>query len=443
MTSAPRRGAPWSSSYTAPRVRGFRLPPARQAVRHDARARRGGPGGPAGRAVRPAGPQRGGQVDAREDRLRPRAAQRRRGAGDGRARRVGGGAGQARLPRRAVPLSRLAARRGARAGRLGGGGRGEGRGDVEGHAAAARHRTGAGGLAAAADARRADQRPGPGRAADRARPAAGAEAPRRGRAPQLAPAERDRTGLRPRGDPGGRADRGAGLAGRPGAGARRGDRRGRRHAGLPRRDPRAGARHRGGAGGRGRARIRRAGVVLDARGHVPGGGGGVVSGALTIAAYALRESTRRRVFVVVLLLTVAFLGLYAVGTEAAFDSISDLGGESGPVEDEVLTGSTLLGLAMFTTLFLGCVLAVFLTLGAVRGDAERGLLQPLVVRPVGRTELLVGRFLAAAGVCAVYVAAVYTAAMLITGAAGGWWPDEPVGPGPRLVAGVGVVAAPR
>ena len=165
-----------------------------------------------------------------------------------------------------------------------------------------------------------------------------------------------------------------------------------------------------------------------------------MSGALTIAAYALRESTRRRVFVVVLLLTVAFLGLYAVGTEAAFDSVSDISGEAALVEDEVLTGSTLLGLAMFTTLFLGCVLAVFLTLGAVRGDAERGLLQPLVVRPVGRTELLAGRFLAAAGVCGAYVAAMYAAAVLITGAAGGWWPDHTVSPGLGLVAGVVLIA---
>jgi Cu-processing system permease protein len=165
-----------------------------------------------------------------------------------------------------------------------------------------------------------------------------------------------------------------------------------------------------------------------------------VSGALTIAAYALRESTRRRVFVVVLVLTLGFLGLYAVGTEAAFDSIGELGAAS-EVEDEVLTGSTLLGLAMFTTLFLGCVLAVFLTLGAVQGDAERGLLQPLVVRPVGRTELLAGRFLAAAGVCGAYVATVYTAAMLITAAAGGWWPDRPVSPGLGLVAGVVLIAA--
>ncbi len=164
-----------------------------------------------------------------------------------------------------------------------------------------------------------------------------------------------------------------------------------------------------------------------------------MNGAGTVALYALRESTRRRVFLVVLILTAGFLGLYAFGAEAAFDSVSGFRG-GAQIEDEVLTGSTLLGLAMFATLFLGCVLAVFLTLGAVRGDAERGLLQPLVVRPVGRTELLAGRFAAAAGVCAGYVATVYTAAMVITAATGGWWPDHVVTPGLGLMAGVIIIA---
>jgi Cu-processing system permease protein len=167
-----------------------------------------------------------------------------------------------------------------------------------------------------------------------------------------------------------------------------------------------------------------------------------VSGTLTIAAYALRESTRRRVFAVVLVLTIAFLALYGVGANAAFDSIdAEAAGAALDVDDQVLTGSTLLGLAMFTTLFLGCVLAVFLTLSAVRGDAERGVLQPLVVRPLGRTALLGGRFAAAAGVCALYVAAVYGSAMVITGVAGGWWPANPVGPGLALVTGVILIAA--
>ncbi|HEV7846174.1 MAG TPA: ABC transporter permease subunit [Thermoleophilaceae bacterium] len=165
-----------------------------------------------------------------------------------------------------------------------------------------------------------------------------------------------------------------------------------------------------------------------------------MSGALIVARYALREAVRRRVILVVLLLTVGFLALYGLGCVVTFDEVNSL--EAGDqIDDRVLAGSTLLGLSMFTTLFLGAVLAVFLTLGAVRGDAERGLLQPLVVRPVGRTSLLLGRFAGAAGVCAVYVVLVYAASVLVTGITGGWWPDRALGPGVGLVLAVLVIAA--
>jgi Cu-processing system permease protein len=161
-----------------------------------------------------------------------------------------------------------------------------------------------------------------------------------------------------------------------------------------------------------------------------------------IAGYALREAVRRRVLVVVVVLTILFLALYAFGSWEAFKEVSRQGfGAGAPVEDEVLTGSTLLGLAMFVTLFLGTVLAVFVTLNAVRGDAERGLLQPLVVRPVGRSTLLLARFLAAAGVCVVYVAIVYAAAVLLTGATGGYWPDNPVAGGLSIAGAVVIVVA--
>jgi ABC-type transport system involved in multi-copper enzyme maturation permease subunit len=165
-----------------------------------------------------------------------------------------------------------------------------------------------------------------------------------------------------------------------------------------------------------------------------------VTSALVVARYALREAVRRRVILVVLLLTVCFLALYALGCEVTFNEVESLAaGEQ--IDDRVLTGSTLLGLSMFTTLFLGAVLAVFLTLGVVRGDAERGLLQPLVVRPVGRTSLLLGRFAGAAAVSAAYVALVYAAAVLITGITGDWWPDRAVGPGLGLVLAVLVISA--
>ena len=165
-----------------------------------------------------------------------------------------------------------------------------------------------------------------------------------------------------------------------------------------------------------------------------------MSAVAAIAGYALRESVRRRVFVVVLALTAGFLALYAVGAGAAFHEASQFG-SPGEIDPQALTGATLLGLAMFATLFLGTVLAVFLTLGAVRGDAERGLLQPLVVRPLGRAQLLLGRFVGAAAVCALYVALLYAASVAITGAVGGWWPDRVVRPGLGLVAGIVILAA--
>ena len=156
---------------------------------------------------------------------------------------------------------------------------------------------------------------------------------------------------------------------------------------------------------------------------------------------------RRKVFVVVLVLTAAFLGLYALGVNEAFDVVErgEVFGDSAEsgafVDARELAGATIFGLSMFGTLFLGTVLAAFLTLGVVRGDAERGLLQPLVVRPIGRAALLLGRFLAAVAVCAVYVGAVYAGALGITWAIGGWVPDRLVGPALQLAAGVAVIAA--
>ena len=156
-----------------------------------------------------------------------------------------------------------------------------------------------------------------------------------------------------------------------------------------------------------------------------------------IAAYAARESLRRRVFLVVAVLTLAFLFLYRLGARFTFDE-ADVFPPVG-VEPVDVIGSTLLGLAMFGTLFLGCVLAVFLTLGAVRGDAERGLLQPLVVRPVSREAFLAGRFAGAAAICAVYVVLVFLALVVITRWAGGWWPDRILAPALELAGAIVVL----
>jgi Cu-processing system permease protein len=166
-----------------------------------------------------------------------------------------------------------------------------------------------------------------------------------------------------------------------------------------------------------------------------------VSAARIIAAFALRESVRRRVFVVVGLLTLAFLALYGLGAWQLFDSVGQFDEPIQGVDARTVAGATVLGLAMFATLFLGTILAVFLTLGAVRGDAERGLLQPVLVRPLRRRTVLLGRFAAAASVCAVYVIVVFLATAVITYAFSSWWPDRIVVPAIQLGLAVAVIAA--
>ena len=164
-----------------------------------------------------------------------------------------------------------------------------------------------------------------------------------------------------------------------------------------------------------------------------------MNGAATIIGYAIKESVRKKMFLVVLLLTGVFIGLFWLGTNELFQEVDDISPPAG-IDATTLVGATTLGLGMFGTLFLGTVLAVFLTLSAVRGDAERGLLQPLVVRPLGRATFLGARFAGAVAVCALYVIAVYGATVAIVQLEGGWEPDRLVAPALELAVAVSILA---
>jgi Cu-processing system permease protein len=164
-----------------------------------------------------------------------------------------------------------------------------------------------------------------------------------------------------------------------------------------------------------------------------------MSDVLVIARLALQEAVRRRVLAVVGVLTVGSAALYVLGCVTLRHHLEHVPQFNQGGQLEPLVPATLLGLASFGTLFLGSVLAVFLTAGAVRGDVDRGLVQPLVVRPLGRNVYLAGRALAATTVAAGYVLAVSGGAILITAAV---FPNLPPGAWtiiPPLIVAVCVV----
>lgn len=161
---------------------------------------------------------------------------------------------------------------------------------------------------------------------------------------------------------------------------------------------------------------------------------------LVLAGWSIREALRRRVFVIVTLLTLAYVALFALACHQAFGAV---GAFVGPdhVTGHEFAGATLNGLAMFAVLFLGSVLAAFLTLSAVRGDAESGLLQPLVVRPIGRAHVLLARWVASTIVTTAYVAIVYAASLAVLQTTGHFAPDQIVRPALLLALSISVLAA--
>ena len=163
---------------------------------------------------------------------------------------------------------------------------------------------------------------------------------------------------------------------------------------------------------------------------------------LLLAGVTLRESARRRLFIVVPIVTVLFMILYWLGNHFAFDSVDGTAGGPGRLVDErALVGASLLGLSIFMTLFLASVVGVFLTMGTVRGEAETGLLQPFLVRPIRRFEFLLARFLGAASVAVPYALVLFGLSILVTGVIGGWWPSRPLLVGFELGLAVMVVIA--
>ncbi|MDX8152428.1 ABC transporter permease subunit [Patulibacter brassicae] len=168
---------------------------------------------------------------------------------------------------------------------------------------------------------------------------------------------------------------------------------------------------------------------------------------LVIARLGLREAVRRRVLPVVVALSVAFLVLYWLGVGVVEKDAVPRGGAFGDaVADQVepaidaATAGVLLGLASFATLFLGATLAIFLTAGAIRGDAERGLLQPLLVRPPGRLRVLAGRWLTATAIAVPYALVLHLGATAIMRWRGGFVADQVLWSAIELSLAVGLVA---
>ena len=375
---------------------------------------------------------------------------RRQGLGLGRARRVVEGARLARLPGGALPLPRLdvgrrapasstsawparaaartsgAAARARRARRRA---RPPRRGHVQGHAAAARHRPGSRRHPEDPAARRADERARPGRPPHRPRAARGAAVARRLRPPQLAPAQRGRARLRPRrrSSLGGRSSRRAPheLAHPRGVeietddgvrlfpGAKRDD--------APRLVAEQVAAGRKVYGVRVLARRSKRSTSRPCRGR---------RRDPPIIRYALGEAVRRKVFLVVVVLTRGLPRARGAREPLHLQRPEQHRRPRGRARRHADVRGHVRDRHVHVRHALPRHRARRLPHARRRLGRRRARPAPAARRAADRApRMLFARFLAAAGVCSVYVFVVYIVSVVITGTEGDWWPQDIVTPG--------------
>jgi len=154
-----------------------------------------------------------------------------------------------------------------------------------------------------------------------------------------------------------------------------------------------------------------------------------MNGFVTILKACLREHARRRTALIALGLGALFVALYSLGVhfiwaEITRDIESGKRGPGGVAEVRQLVPATMFGLAMFGTWFLSAVAATFLAAGGIRGEAERGVLQHVLVRPVARDTVLLARLAAAALLAIGFLLLVLACCALATRLVTGWGPSH-------------------
>lgn len=117
-----------------------------------------------------------------------------------------------------------------------------------------------------------------------------------------------------------------------------------------------------------------------------------------------KELTRKRVFLVTLILTALFLILFAFGVRELVGA-GGLGQSSSA--ERLLNGMVLMVMGLFFAQFLAAFFVLFSAMGTVTGEQESGLLLAVAARPVSRWRLYLSKWLGHAVWIAVYSAILY------------------------------------
>jgi Cu-processing system permease protein len=147
---------------------------------------------------------------------------------------------------------------------------------------------------------------------------------------------------------------------------------------------------------------------------------------LQIARFTLQEAVSRRLILAGVLISLGYIGLFALGFHFAYDK--SLETTTSP-EARLSLGvafATLTLFGVYVVNYLASFLALFLSVAAISGEIDSGTLHAVLARPLRRSEFVIGRWLGYAVMIAVYIVAMTSLVLLIARLIAGYEVPDPV-----------------
>src|SRR5438105_11662747 len=159
---------------------------------------------------------------------------------------------------------------------------------------------------------------------------------------------------------------------------------------------------------------------------------------LQIARFTLQEAISRRLILAGVLISLGYIGLFALGFHFAYDKAL----ETAPsTEARLALGFAFALLTLFGVYvvnYLASFLALFLSVGAISGEIDSGTLHAVLARPLGRSEFILGRWLGYVVLISAYVVLMTGMVLLVARLIAGYEVPEP-GPAVLLMLLEGIL----
>jgi ABC-type transport system involved in multi-copper enzyme maturation permease subunit len=143
---------------------------------------------------------------------------------------------------------------------------------------------------------------------------------------------------------------------------------------------------------------------------------------LTIASLTLREAARRRVLAAVAILTVVAIGLTAWGLSKLAETMRAHGNTTTEVAGTFAMLTLVLGYMFSVVLGVG---ASFIAAPSIASDAESGVLLSILPRPIRRSDVVLGKWLALVLLVGGFAFVAGALELLVLHAISGYSPPHP------------------